>query len=118
MDPNGKGVCFYYRVSVETNNRLQVTAGGRRGLWFSHASSRPPPPLKRSVRRGNMDEETLKQISRMCEIILGNRFGNRELDGLALYVGHHPLILNPGYKEDAEQCFAADSKRRGTKFFI
>ena len=53
-----------------------------------------------------MDEETLKQISRMCEIILGNTFGNRELDSLAFYVGHHPLVLNPG---NAQQQVQADS---------
>ena len=42
-----------------------------------------------------MDEETLIDIRRMCEIVLNNTFGNSELDSLALYVGHHPLILNP-----------------------
>ena len=42
-----------------------------------------------------MDEETLKDIKRMCEIILGNTFGNHELDSLAWYVGHHSLVLNP-----------------------
>ena len=30
----------------------------------------------------------------MCEIILGNTFGNEELDSLALLVGHHPDVLN------------------------
>jgi hypothetical protein len=42
-----------------------------------------------------MDEETLTQINRMCEIILGNNFGNKELDSLAFNVGHHPDVLNP-----------------------
>jgi len=42
-----------------------------------------------------MDEETLTQIKRMCEIILGNKFGSKELDSLAFNVGHHPDVLNP-----------------------
>lgn len=41
-----------------------------------------------------LDTETLQQIHRICQIILGNRFGNDELDSLALMVGHHPLVLN------------------------
>ena len=53
-----------------------------------------------------MDEETLKDIRRMCEIILGNSFGNHELDSLAWYVGHHPLILNPG---NAQQLLQPDN---------
>jgi hypothetical protein len=43
---------------------------------------------------GNIDAETLKQIHRMCEIILGDTFGNKELDSLAFSVGHHPDVLN------------------------
>lgn len=35
-----------------------------------------------------------KDVCRMCEIILGNTFGNKELDSLALLVGHHPDVLN------------------------
>jgi hypothetical protein len=50
-----------------------------------------------------MDQDTLKDIARMCEIILGNSFGNHELDSLAWYVGHHPLILNPGNAQQKEQ---------------
>lgn len=42
-----------------------------------------------------MDIETLKQINRMCEIILGNNFQNNELDSLAFYIRHHPDVLNP-----------------------
>lgn len=53
-----------------------------------------------------MDEETLKDISRMCEIILSNTFGNHELDSLAWYVGHHPLILN---HDNAQQQVQAGS---------
>jgi hypothetical protein len=47
-----------------------------------------------------MDKETLEHIGRICEIILGNRFQNSELDGLALHVGHHPDVLNPKEEPD------------------
>ena len=50
-----------------------------------------------------MDEDTLNDIRRICEIILGNNFGHRELDSLAFYVGHHPLILNPGNTQQRVQ---------------
>lgn len=50
-----------------------------------------------------MDEETLQDIRRMCEIIMGNNFGHHELDSLAFYVGHHPLILNPGNAQQQVQ---------------
>ncbi len=46
------------------------------------------------ARKEAVDSETLSDIRRICEIILGNNFGNRELDSLAFYVGHHPAILN------------------------
>lgn len=35
-----------------------------------------------------------KDVRRMCDIILGNTFGNEELDSLALLVGHHADVLN------------------------
>ena len=53
-----------------------------------------------------MNEETLRDIRRMCEIVLSNTFRNPELESLAWYVGHHPLILNPG---NAQQVIQPDS---------
>ena len=41
-----------------------------------------------------MDTETKEQIKRMCDIILGRKSMDKELDSLALLVGHHPEILN------------------------
>jgi len=35
-------------------------------------------------------------IKRMCDIILNNDSFNKELDSLAMFVGHHPLILGSG----------------------
>lgn len=40
-----------------------------------------------------IDDETLQKINKMCQIILGNCFGNLELDTLAFYVGQHPNII-------------------------
>lgn len=40
------------------------------------------------------------QVRRMCDIILGNRFGNKELEGLALYVGHDNRVLNADQLQD------------------
>jgi len=40
-----------------------------------------------------MDAELLGQIERMCSIILGNKSFNKELDSLALYVGHALIQL-------------------------
>lgn len=51
---------------------------------FGH---QPAPPAE-----GEVGEAAL--VRRMCEIILGNTFGNKELDSLALLVGHHPDVLN------------------------
>lgn len=42
-------------------------------------------------------------VRRMCEIILGNTFGNEELDSLALLVGHHPDVLNASTAPAAER---------------
>lgn len=47
----------------------------------------PAPPAA-----GGVGEAAL--VRRMCEIILGNTFGNEELESLALLVGHHPDVLN------------------------
>ncbi len=58
-----------------------------------------------------MDEETLTQIKRMCEIILGNKFGSKELDSLAFNVGHHPDVLNPK-RIDIEGTINYESKRK------
>lgn len=41
----------------------------------------------------SIDNETLGKINKMCQLILGNCFGNLELDTLAFYVGHHPNII-------------------------
>jgi hypothetical protein len=41
-----------------------------------------------------MDRETRGEIKRMCDIILGNESFNKELDSLALSIGHYPDILN------------------------
>lgn len=48
-------------------------------------------PIEAATQRG-VGEAAL--VRRMCEIILGNTFGNEELDSLALLVGHHPDVLN------------------------
>ena len=58
------------------------------------------------ARKEAVDSETLSDIRRICEIILGNNFGNHELDSLAFYVGHNPAILNSTAQErktDAEK---------------
>ncbi|MFZ9848962.1 MAG: hypothetical protein ACO3EF_00170 [Vulcanococcus sp.] len=47
----------------------------------------PAPPAESEVGEAAL-------VRRMCEIILGNTFGNKELDSLALLVGHHPDVLN------------------------
>lgn len=41
-------------------------------------------------------------VRRMCDIILNNTFGNEELDSLALFVGHHPDVLNASPAADGE----------------
>jgi hypothetical protein len=41
------------------------------------------------------DSAIFHDIRRMCEIVLGHSFGNKELDSLALWIGHHPCVLNP-----------------------
>ncbi len=52
------------------------------------------PPNNEDNMSKTVDVETLRDIRRICEIVLNNAFGNSELDSLALYVGHHPLVLN------------------------
>lgn len=48
------------------------------------------------------DHELLKNIKRICDIVVNNCFGHDELDRLAFYVGHHPDIF---YSEkDPELC--------------
>lgn len=63
------------------------------------------PPLNPLVRRS----ETVPnpntafpwtEVKRMCEIILGYNFGHKELDSLALEIGHHPDVLNPPASEE------------------
>ena len=51
------------------------------------------------AREEAVDSETLSDSIRICEIIVGNNFGNHELDSLAFYVGHHPAILNSTAQE-------------------
>lgn len=51
-----------------------------------------------------IDNETLSDIKRICDIVVNNNFGNNELDSLAFYVGHHPDVIsaksvNEGVKE-------------------
>jgi hypothetical protein len=41
----------------------------------------------------NADDELFYQVQRMCDIILGEMFGNRELDSLAFEVGHDLRVL-------------------------
>lgn len=50
-----------------------------------------------------MDDELLGMVKRMCEIVLGNNFGNSELDGLALHVGHDPDVLNSATETGCDQ---------------
>jgi hypothetical protein len=40
-----------------------------------------------------IDRDTLLQIGRMCQIILGSPPKDMELDALALSVSHHPSII-------------------------
>ncbi len=42
-----------------------------------------------------LTKDDLLAIGRMCRIITGNNFGDEELDALALWIGHHPDVLNP-----------------------
>ena len=42
-----------------------------------------------------LTRDDLLTIGRMCRIITGNDFGNKELDSLALRIGHYPDVLNP-----------------------
>jgi hypothetical protein len=41
-----------------------------------------------------MDIETRMQIKRMCDIVLNNASINKELDSLALEIGHDQDIIN------------------------
>jgi hypothetical protein len=47
-----------------------------------------------------IDLETRNQIKRMCDIILNSKPRNKELDSLALSVGHHPSVFNPNKKSN------------------
>lgn len=48
-----------------------------------------------------MDGSTLKEIKRMCDIVLNTNTVSSELDSLALSVGHHPDVLNlPTLEQD------------------
>ena len=42
----------------------------------------------------HMDIETRMQIKRMCDIVLNNASINKELDSLALEIGHDQDIIN------------------------
>lgn len=65
-----------------------LTTEARWRLFGEDGSATPPPEPP-------TDEEYPQQVNRMCQIILGHNFGNKELDALALCVGHHDFILNP-----------------------
>jgi hypothetical protein len=54
---------------------------------------------KESVRKDDtvgilLDCTDARKIQRICDIVLNNSFGNKELDSLALDIAHHPDILN------------------------
>ena len=61
-----------------------------------------------------MTRDDLDAIKRMCDIIVNNRFGNAELDSIALWMEHHPDIKNtPATNVDiehwSENCIAVVS---------
>ena len=56
-----------------------------------------------NVRMQELEHSVLPDVHRLCQIILGNKFGNAELDSLAFYIGHHPDILNTYSKREEDE---------------
>ena len=89
--PNFRALCAELLSALETEGYTHWTINpGEDPLCDrARAALAAPPPEPPT------DEEYLQQVNRMCQIILGHNFGNKELDALALCVGHHDFILNP-----------------------
>jgi hypothetical protein len=77
--------CESYIVDIEAENKSLKAENKRLKDMLSAAPITYPNPV--SV-------EDLGDIKRMCDIILNNNLGDKELDSLALLVAHHPAILN------------------------
>jgi hypothetical protein len=76
------------------NERLkrELDVSVKYGVDFKQAWDECREKLKNSP--NPVSVEDLENIKRMCDIILNNNLGDKELDSLALWIAHHSVILN------------------------